>query len=127
MTNKTSSILSAINEIWHFIVGLSNIISCIVSIASCYIAYTIVTQIISLNIDIAPVVEKLQKDSIIIIERPVPIVICDSLSNSPSKRQPAIEQNKDKEGSKNLSSTEIDDIRKHRELFLERTHMLLGK
>jgi len=100
-----------------FFVDLSNIICCIVSNASCYIAYTIVAEIISLNIDIAPVVEKLQKDSIVIIEWPAPIVIRDSVSINLTARQQAIEQNINEKVPQNLSSSEIDDIRKHLELF----------
>lgn len=128
-----------LKDTWNFFVGLSSIISCIVSILSCYIAFITVSEIISLNIEINPIVEKLQKDSIVIIEKHIPRQLQnENIQHKNSLKQPTIDnsqQIKDSnksidinndidtivsENNNHLSSSEINNIRTRRDLFLKR-------
>lgn len=135
-------ITSTIKGIWSFFVGVSNIISCIAAIASCYIAYTAASEIFHLNVEISPIVEKLQKDSVI-IEKTTPIVIQKDISYSrpdaeeipehvkkspeQSKKLPVAAPNMDSEDSQTLQPTKIDSIRSRRDAFLERMKPFFGK
>lgn len=146
MTNKTQKFISVIKGIWSFLVDISNIISCfvaiiscIVAIISCYIAYTAVTEIISLNVEITPIVRMFQKGSTIgerIIFIPSDNNPTDSLLsktpdgqskgstnpllNIPKPNVPPSEEDE----SPYLSQEEVESIEVHRNSFLERTKPL---
>lgn len=120
-----------IKRIWNFLVGISNIGSCFLAAVSCYIAYITASEVISLNVEINQFVKTSQKDSVVIIERPVPISVPQdsSLENRSDIRQdnrPVIEQNTESDNSPYLTSTEIDEIRRRRDEFLERMRLLFG-
>lgn len=55
-----------IKGIWRFIVDVFGIISCIFTVLSCCFAYNAVKEIINLKIEISPVVEKFQRDSVFV-------------------------------------------------------------
>ncbi len=141
MTNKTQKFISVIKGIWNFLVDISNIISCvvaiiscIVAIISCYIAYTAVTEIISLNVEITPIVRMFQKDSTI-VERIIFIPSdnnpIDNLlsktpdgeskgsTNSPLNIPKPNDSPSKKDESPYLSQEEVKSIEEHRDSFLE--------
>lgn len=139
MKIDTKKLRFKLKDTWNFFVGLSSIISCIVSILSCYIAFITVSEIISLNIEINPIVEKLQKDSIVIIEKHIPIQSQnENIQYKNILKQPTIDnsqQIKDSnksidtnndtdtivsENNNHLSSSEINNIRTRRDLFFKR-------
>ena len=139
MKIDTKKLKLKLKDTWNFFVGLSSIISCIVSILSCYIAFITVSEIISLNIEINPIVEKLQKDSIVIIEKHIPRQLQnENIQHKNSLKQPTIDnsqQIKDSnksidinndtdtivsENNNHLSSSEFNNIRTRRDLFLKR-------
>ena len=120
-----------IKRIWNFLIGISNIGSCFFAATSCYIASIAVLEVFNLNVEINQIVEKSQKDSVVIIERPVPISVPQdsSLENRSGIRQdnrPVIEQNTESDDSPYLTSTEIDEIRRRRDEFLKRMRLLWG-
>lgn len=113
---------SAVKGTWNFLVGIANIISCVVAVVSCYIAYTAVVEIINLNIEIAPVVERFKKDSII-IEKTI-------ISESPTelkKQESETMSDSELDDSKFLPSTEVDNIMIDKAVFLERMQKLFKK
>lgn len=139
MANKTQKFKSVIKGIWNFFVGISNIVSCFVAILSCYIAYTAVSEIFQLNVEISPIIEKLQRDSIV-IERAVSVVTPNAVvtpkdtayiqPDTQTKDLPEIIPNADADSSKYLPRTEMDNIRARRDAFLERMKLFklfLGK
>ena len=144
MANK-EKIISAIKKLWSFFVGISNIISCIAAVVSCYIAYTAASEIFHLNVEISPIVEKLRKDSVIVVEKNVPIIQKDTSPNSQSNittqkspqkpkdsleqagNTPKIEPNIDSDDPKYLPSSEVDNIRSRRDAFLEKMKPFFGK
>lgn len=134
-------IKSTVRKTWNFLVGISNIVSCLVSVLSCYIAYHAVLEIISLNVEISPITEKIQKDSIVIIERPIPTFkpqnhsqenhsqenhSQENCSDKPQKEPPIIEQSKESDNSPYQLSSETEKIRRDRDAFIERMNLLFG-
>lgn len=122
MKNYVPTIRSIIKRIWSFFVGISNIISCGIAILTCYITYTAAKEIINLNIEIAPITEKIQKDSIVVIrESPTPKPDQDShFIKSPAVSPQQIDQSTEVEESPYLSSSAIDKIQDDRDKFFER-------
>lgn len=145
MTDRKQKVISIIKGVWSFLVGISTIIGCIVSIISCYIAYNAASEIFHLNFEISPIVEKFRQDSVVIIERTAPVVIqkdnsknqrdADSpeiqekeknspeYGKNPQETEPSIEP----DNSQHVSSSEIDNIRSRRDAFLERMKPFFGK
>lgn len=116
-------IISAIKIIWRLIVDISNIISCGFTILSCYIAYTAVSEIISLNVEIAPIVKEFRRDSVIIEKN----IISEQPSIVLDKQKSEIYKDPESENSEDLSDSEVDTIISHREEFLKRMRKLFKK
>lgn len=132
MKNYVRVILSMIKRIWRFLVGISTIISCCIAILTCYITYTAAKEIINLNVEVSPIIEKIQKDSIVVIhERPTPEPNQDThFVKSPAVSPQQIYQSTEEEESPYLSSSAIDEIRGGREDFfkrIQRIRQILGK
>ncbi len=113
MTNN--KIKSVIKGTGNFLVAFFNIISCIAAVFSCIAAYTVVSEIISLKIEITPVVEKFQKDSIIIIRVPVQEPTIDDNGQKPSEALP--EPTVQPGPGDTVSEVEINSIRLDRDNF----------
>ncbi|MDE5783963.1 MAG: hypothetical protein K2H97_06570 [Prevotella sp.] len=127
----SNNIKSTIKGIWNFLVGISNIGSCLLAAISCFLAYNAVLEVISLNVEINQIIENFQKDSVVIIERPVPILVQkDSFLENRSEIRPdslpKTKQNLESDTSPNLSPAEIDEIRRDRDAFLKKMHQLFG-
>ena len=135
MVNIVHKIFSIAKDIWHFLVESSNIISCVAAVLSCYIAYTAVSEIITLNIELSPIIERIQKDSIIFIEKPIPLEVRENITN---EQNPASDEESSKfemndntndeqdPGSHYLNKETVESIRAHRESFLERMRRYFG-
>ena len=135
MVNILLKILSITKDIWHFLVESSNIISCVAAVLSCYIAYTAVSEIISLNIELSPMIERIQKDSIIFIERPTPLEVRENITN---EQNPASEEESSKfemndntndeqdSGNHYINKNTLESIRADRESFFERMRIFFG-
>lgn len=145
---KTNKIKSVFKCTWNFLVGISNIISCITAIISCGIIYLAVLEVMVLNIEIKPVVEKIHEivnDSTIIIERRVPVVIAPpgNTPNDNKKSEPKhslqkppkydvepvepVEPNADSTRNSFLSDERILIIEEWRERFLRMMGLLRQK
>lgn len=132
MANKLSRIRSALKNAWHYTVGFSNIISCIISIISCYIAYTAVMEIYYLNIEVAPIIEKFNTDSIIVVEKPADPIpehsnTSDNQPNNTTDTEPTIKSTIESKDSLHLSSETIDGIRDRRDAFIKKMQLLFGR
>ncbi|MCH5174729.1 MAG: hypothetical protein J1F40_02460 [Prevotellaceae bacterium] len=127
MINKLFNIWVVVIKIWHFVIGLSGIISCIFAGIGCYIAYVAMNEVYNFKIEITPIIEKLRKDSVVIIERPAPILIRDSISRNTTV--PASHEKKQlgTDDSSYLSSDEINKIRNNRDEFLKKMHLFFEK
>lgn len=135
----SDKIKSTIRRTWNILVGISNIVSCLASVLSCYIAYHAVLEIINLNVEISPITEKIQKDSIVIIERAVPTFkpqkqsqkkrsqenhSQENHSDIPQDAPPIIEQSIESDASPYLPSSETEEIRRNRDAFVEKMNLL---
>lgn len=130
MFNRKQRITSFIKQIWNFLVGISGIVGCIFTIFSCYIAYNAVSEIIELNIAIGPIMARIQKDSIIVIERIAPIdKDSDHKYHDDSQKtvEPSLEPRTEPANSTYLSPAEIEDVRKRRDTFYEKMRPLFDK
>lgn len=114
-------------------VGISNIVCCIASIISCIIAYTAVEQIVSLNVEFQPIVEKFQKDSVIIekiFEKPQLIIMSVPDSAYHANPIPPIVINPDVEkcdSSKYVPAAEVNDIMDAKNRFLKHMQPFIQK
>lgn len=123
-----SKIRTVVIIVWRFAVGLAGIISCIFAILGCYIAYTAVSEVYHLNIEIAPVIEKFRKDSIVVIERPIPIIRDSSSDNNSTVQFEAKHTEElDTDDSPFLRQKKIDAMRNDRDAFLEKMQRFFGK
>ncbi len=116
-------IMSAIKIIWRFIVDISNVISCVFTIVSCYITYTAVSEIISLNIELTPIVKEFRRDSVIIEKN----IITEQPSIELDKQKSESYKDPESKNSEDLSSSQINDIIAHRNAFLERMQKIFKK